>query len=92
MDKDLYEIMKDAFVQELETDHTRYTTREVREEFSAKKGVNNVERKMDEDEEISERLHKMIDNHPDESFEEVIVRTQKDLSEDASRMRNPNTH
>lgn len=33
---------KDAFTQELETTHTRYTTREVREEFGRQQGTDNI--------------------------------------------------
>lgn len=39
---------KEAFTQALETEHTRYTTREVREEFSSKHGINNISENMDE--------------------------------------------
>lgn len=127
---------KDAFTHELETERTRYTTREVREEFRLENGMDNVPEKMDEikkyeeygcnnhdlsldqadgnpatgahlheetleqikaydsdignvftDREIEERFQKMAANYPDDSIEEVVNRTQKDLSEDASRMR-----
>lgn len=123
---------RDAFTQELETGRTRYTTYEVREEFSEKNGLDNVQDKMDEinkhekygcndlsldeadgnintghshdlaieqikaydsdignkftDREIEERLQKMYENYPDDTFEEVINRTQRDLAEDASRI------
>ncbi len=39
---------RDAFTQKLETDHTRYTTYEVREEFSSKNGIDNIPENMDE--------------------------------------------
>lgn len=39
---------KDAFTQKLETEHTRYTTYEVREEFSSKNGIDNIPENMDE--------------------------------------------
>ena len=122
---------RDAFTQELETERTRYTTKEVRDEFSENKGIDNVQDKMDEikmheghdhnlsledadgdlstgeahdiaierikasdsmisevftDNEISERLETMIKENPDKDFEEIVELTQKDLSEDASRM------
>lgn len=122
---------RDAFTQELETERTRYTTREVRDEFSKDKGEDNIRDKMDEinmheghnhdlslddadgdlttgeahemaiekikafdsdiadvftDREISERLENIAKDNPGESFEEIVERTQRDLSEDASRM------
>lgn len=122
---------RDAFTQELETESTRYTTKEVRDEFSEDKGIDNIRDKMDEidmheghdhnlslddadgdlttgrahdiaierikafdstiadvftDNEISERLESMLKDYPDESYEEIVERTQRDLSEDASRM------
>ena len=39
------------------------------------------------DREIEERLHSMMENHPDESFDKVLNDTARDLSEDASHMR-----
>ncbi len=39
---------RDAFTQELETEHTRYTTREVREEFSSENGIDNVPDNLEE--------------------------------------------
>jgi len=123
---------RDALTQELETERTRYTTREVREEFSQKHGTDNIKENMDEikkheeygcndlsldeadgdlstghvhekaieeikdydsdisdvftDNEIEERLQKMMEDYPDDSIEEVVDRTKKDLAEDASRM------
>ncbi len=39
---------KDAFTQSLETEHSRYTTYEVREEFSSKNGIDNIPENMEE--------------------------------------------
>ena len=39
------------------------------------------------DAEIEDRLHKMMDNHPEESFDKVLNDTARDLSEDASHMK-----
>lgn len=39
---------RDAFTQSLETEHTRYTTYEVRREFSSKNGIDNIPENMDE--------------------------------------------
>lgn len=124
---------REAFTQELETDHTYYTTREVREAFSQKKGTDNIPEIKDEierheeygcndlsldeadgdlstghihekaiaevksydsniadvftDEEISGRIQKFAEDYPDDSFEEVVDRAKKDLSDDASHMR-----
>lgn len=39
---------KDALTQELETEHTYYTTYQVREEFSQKKGINNIKEDLKE--------------------------------------------
>ncbi len=123
---------RDALTQNLETERTRYTTYEVRKEFSQKNGVDNISDDMDEikaheehgcndlsldeadgdlstghnheeaieqikqydriiadvftDNEIEDRLHKIAHDFPEESFEEIIYRTQRDLAEDASRM------
>ncbi|MCI9365136.1 MAG: hypothetical protein HFJ54_00405 [Clostridia bacterium] len=123
---------KEAFTQELETDHTYYTTREVREVFSKDNGTDNISEIKDEierheeygckdlslheadgdlstghihekaiievkaydpdiaevftDDEIADRVQKMAEEHPDDSFEEVVDRAKKDLSDDAARM------
>lgn len=125
---------KYAFTQKLETDRDRYTTKEVRDEFSGREdGIHNIEEDLDEikmheqagcddltlkeddgdmksghfhdsaileikaynpsieevftDREIEERLHSMMDNHPEESFDKVLNDTARALSEDASHMR-----
>ena len=94
---------REAFTQELETDHTYYTTREVREAFSQKKGTDNIPEKaiaevksydsniadVFTDEEISIRIQSFAEDYPDDSFEEVVDRAKKDLSDDASHMRAP---
>ncbi len=123
---------RDVFSQKLETEHTRYTTWEVREEFSNKHGMYNISENMDEikkheeygcndlsleeadgnlssghihekaieqiksydsniadvftDEEIEVRLRKKIEEFPNDTFEEIVDRTKRDLSEDASRI------
>jgi len=53
---------REAFTQELETDHTYYTTREVREEFSQKHGVDNTKENLDEvrEEEKNGCNHKLV--------------------------------
>ena len=130
---------KYAFTQKLETDRDRYTTKEVRDEFSGREdGTHNIEEDLNEikmheevgcdnltlkeadgdletghfhdsaileikaydpniekiftDREIEERLHKMMDNHPEESFDKVLNDTARDLSEDASHMRTRGEH
>lgn len=128
-----------AFTQKLETDRDRYTTKEVRDEFSGREdGTHNIEEDLNEikmheevgcdnltlkeadgdletghfhdsaileikaydpnieevftDREIEERLHKMMDNHPEESFDKVLNDTARDLSEDASHIRTRGEH
>ena len=44
------------------------------------------------DNEIQERLNKMMDNNPEKSFEEVLENTACDLSEDAYHMRSREEH
>ena len=130
---------KYAFTQKLETDRDRYTTYEVRKEFSNREdGIHNIEQDIDEikkheevgcdkltlkeadghldtghfhdtaiddiksydpniseiftDREIEDRLHKMMDNHPEESFDKVVNDTARDLSDDASHLRSRDNH
>lgn len=44
------------------------------------------------DREIEDRLHTMMDNHPEESFDKVLNDTARDLSEDASHIRTRGEH
>lgn len=44
------------------------------------------------DKEIEERLYRMMDNHPEESFDKVLNDTARDLSEDASHIRTRGEH
>lgn len=74
----------DAFTQKLETAHDRYTTREVREEFSSKKGIDNVTRKLDEAEEhenhgCSEMTLNEIDGDPNtgHNHEDAIAKIKE---------------
>ncbi len=123
----------EAITQRLETREVRYTTREVREQFTPQKeGVYGPQANLDEgkfhmaeghkttlkdfdgdptsssqyhesyvemiksydseiadvftDREIEERLQKIAEEYPTDSFEEIISRTQRELAEDASRM------
>ena len=127
---------QEGFGQPLETDRTYFTTREVREEFSQKHGINNVPDNLREarehlehgcdnltldkvdgnpnsgheeiileikefdpsipdiftDREIEERLNKLLKDNPNLTFDEVIEKTERDLAEDASRIRGPIEH
>lgn len=123
----------EAMTQKLETDEVRYTTREVREQFTPQReGVDGPQENLDEgkrhmseghdltledfdgdpassseyhesaierikaydpdiadvftDNEIEDRLQKMYAEYPTEDFDEILARTQRDLSADASRM------